>query len=159
MPAAVGPVAGHRHHPIGHVPQLAQILLGRQDDAVAPLGIAGLIDDEHPARMRSQERMRLPALQPAPIERFGVPGGVVQEVVQRLAMGCRDDRRQFDERLVVLARQQQADEVLPQGRALLARPNRSSNCAQNWSIASVVGGVGWRGAAGWAWKRLLPSAG
>ena len=47
-------MAGHRDHPARHMAQLAQILLSRELDAVAPLGIAGLINDEHPARMRSQ---------------------------------------------------------------------------------------------------------
>ncbi len=43
----------------------------------------------------------------------------MHEVVQGLSIRCRHDRPQFDERLVMLARQEQADEILPQGRALL----------------------------------------
>ena len=63
--------------------------------------------------------MRLPALQPPPVERLGVPGRIVQEVVQRLAVGSGHDRGEFDERLVVLARQEQPNQVLAQRPSFL----------------------------------------
>ncbi len=53
MACAIRPLAGHRHHPVGDVSELAQVLLCRQDDAVAALGIARLIDDQHPTRVRA----------------------------------------------------------------------------------------------------------
>jgi hypothetical protein len=53
-------------------PQLAQVLLRGQDDALAALGIARLVHDEHAARMRPQKAMRLPLLQPSAVERLGV---------------------------------------------------------------------------------------
>jgi hypothetical protein len=112
-------MARHRHHPVGDVPQLAEVLLRGQDDAMPPLGIARLVHNEHAARMRPQRGMGLPALQPSVVERFRIPGRRVQEVVQRLPVGPRHDRPQFDERLVVLSWQEQADEILAQRRALL----------------------------------------
>jgi hypothetical protein len=84
MPAAIGPVAGHRHHPIGDVAQLAQILLGGQHDALPALGIARLIHDQHPLAMRPQIRVHLPLLQPAAVQRVRVPRGVVHKVMQPL---------------------------------------------------------------------------
>src|SRR5690348_13982935 len=69
--------------------------------------------------MRTQIGMRLPQLQPPPLERLGVPGRVMHKVVQRLPARTGYDRRQLDERLVVLPRQEQANEVLAQRRALL----------------------------------------
>ncbi len=88
--------------------------------------------------------MRLPLLQPALVERLGVPGRIVQEVVQRLPVGARHDRRQLHQRLVVLARQQQPDQVVAEARAPRAAEQLVKG-AQNWSIASVVGGMDWRG--------------
>jgi hypothetical protein len=73
--AAVGPVARDRHDAIGHVPParaLAQVLLRRQDDAVAPRGIARLIYDEHATGLRAEIRMGFPPLQPATIQGLGV---------------------------------------------------------------------------------------
>ena len=67
-------------------------------------GIARLIDDEDTARVRTQVRMGFPALEPTAIERLGIPGRVVQEVMQRLPIGSRHDVGEFDERLIVLAR-------------------------------------------------------
>jgi hypothetical protein len=101
------------------MPQLAQVLLCGQDDAVAALGIARLIHDEHPTRMRPQIGVRLPLREPAPIERLGVPGRIVHEMVQPLSVRPRHDGPQFDQRLVVLAGQEQPDEILAQRRALL----------------------------------------
>jgi hypothetical protein len=40
--------------------------------AVAPLGIPRLIDDQHPARMRTQIGVRVPALQAPPVERLRI---------------------------------------------------------------------------------------
>ncbi len=114
LATAVGPLAGHRHHPIGDMPQLAQILLGRQHHAAPALGIAGLVDDEDPAGMGPQHGMRLPQLQPALVERRGIPGRLHQEVVQRLPVGTGHQRCQLHQGLVVLARQEQAYQVLPQ---------------------------------------------
>ncbi len=119
MTAAVCPLARHRHHAIGHMPQLAQILLGGEHNPVTALGIARLIDDEHAARMGAQIRMRLPVLESSPIERLGVPRRIVQEVMQRLPIGSGHDAGEFDERLVMLARQQQPDQVLPQRASFL----------------------------------------
>ena len=65
--------------------------------------------------------MGLPELQPAPVERLAVPGRIMQEVVQGLPVGSRHEGRQFDQRLVVFARQQQPDQVLAEGQAFLAR--------------------------------------
>src|SRR5258707_1151552 len=59
MTAAVCPLARHRHHAIGHMPQLAQILLGGEHNPVTALGIARLIDDEQAARIGALIRMRL----------------------------------------------------------------------------------------------------
>jgi len=69
--------------------------------------------------MRAQHRVRLPALQPAPIERLGVPGRSVQEVLQPLTVGTGHDGRQFHHRLVVLAGQQQANQRVAESDALL----------------------------------------
>jgi hypothetical protein len=119
MAAAVRPVAGHRHHAIGHMSQLAPLLRGRQHDAVAPLRITGLVHDEHPAGMRTQIRVRLPAFEPAAIEGRGIPRRVVPRMVQRLPVGAGHDRRHLHDRLVVLAGQQQADEIVAERDALL----------------------------------------
>jgi RNase P/RNase MRP subunit p29 len=112
-------VAGDGHHAVGHLAELAQVLLCRQDDTVATLGIPRLVDDEDAAGMRAEIRMRLPALEPAAVERLGIPGRVVHEVVQRLPVGPRHDRRQLDQGLIVFARQQQADQVVAEGDTLL----------------------------------------
>ncbi len=101
------------------MPQLAQVLLGGQDDAVAALGIPGLVDDQDAARMRTQIGMRLPALESPPVERLAVPGGIVQEMMQGLAVGVGHDRGEFDKRLVVLTRQEQPNQVLPQRTSFL----------------------------------------
>jgi hypothetical protein len=42
----------------------------------------------------------------------------MHEMMQRLSVGSRHDRPQFDERLIVLARQEQTDEILAQRGAL-----------------------------------------
>jgi hypothetical protein len=65
--------------------------------------------------------------------------------MQRLPVGSGHEAGEFDERLVVLSGQEQPNEALGSARRSSNRPNRSSKEAQNWSIASVVGGVGFRG--------------
>src|SRR5262249_18791007 len=54
-----------------------------------------------------------------PVERLGIPGGVMQKVVERLPVGSGHDGGEFDERLVVLARQQQPNQVLAQRSSFL----------------------------------------
>ncbi len=101
---------------------LAHILLGGEHDAAAPLGIARLIDAQHALRVRAQIRMGLPLRQPAAIEGLGLPRRIVQKMVQALAVGAGHDGAQLDQRLVVLARQEQANQVLtPCGALLVAR--------------------------------------
>jgi hypothetical protein len=85
-------------------PSFPHLLLRRQDDALAALGIARLIDDQHPTRVRAEIGMRLPALQSPAIERLRIPRRVMQKVVQRLPVGSGHDVGEFDERLVVLTR-------------------------------------------------------
>jgi hypothetical protein len=101
------------------MPEFPQILLSRELDPMPPLGIAGLVDHEHTPRMRPQIGVRLPLLQPPAVERLRTPGRILQEVVQRLPIRSGHDGPQFDQRRVVLARQEQADEILAQRRALL----------------------------------------
>jgi hypothetical protein len=48
----------------------------------------------------------------------------MQEVVQRLPIRSGHDGPQFDERLVVFARQQEPDEMLPQGLAFFVAPEQ-----------------------------------
>jgi hypothetical protein len=69
--------------------------------------------------MRAEHRVRLPLLQPTAVEGLRVPGRVMQEVVQRLPAGAGYDRRHLHQRLVVLAGQEQPDQILAQRRALL----------------------------------------
>ncbi len=91
---------------------------------MAAFGIAGFVDDEDAAGMRAEHGVRLPLLQAAAVERGGVPGRIVQEVVQRLPPYAGHNRRQLHQRLVVLTGQQQADEVLPQRGALFVAPQQ-----------------------------------
>ena len=114
LAGAVGPLTGHRNAPARPMPQLAQILLSSELNAVAAFGIAGLIDDEHARRVRPEDRMGLPELEPALVERLAVPGGVMEQVVQGLPARSRDDAGKRHQRLVVFARQQQTNQVLAQ---------------------------------------------
>src|SRR5258708_37560274 len=52
----------------------SQIVRGRQHDAVAPLGVAGLVHNEDALGMRAEHGVGLPARQPAAIERRSIPG-------------------------------------------------------------------------------------
>ncbi len=61
--------------------------------------------------------MRLPEGQPLAVERLNVPGRVVQEVVEALALAAWYQRGQHRQRLVVLTWEQQPDQVLPERRA------------------------------------------
>lgn len=119
MPGAIGPLTGHGHDPIGHLAQLAQILLGRQRDALPALGIARLIKDEHSCRMWTQRRVRLPQLQPLTIDRLGIPRSIMHEMLQLLPIGTRDEGCQLDPRLVVLPWQQQSNELVAERLPLL----------------------------------------
>jgi hypothetical protein len=98
--------------------ELAGVLPGGQHDAPAALAVAGLIDDEHPVGVRPQVRVSAPQFQPPRVEGGAVPGRVVQEVMQPLAVGPGDQGGQLGEGLVALPRQQQPDEVVPHGGAL-----------------------------------------
>ena len=80
------------------MPQLAQILLGGQLDAVPALGIAGLVQDEDPGGVRPQIRVCLPQLQALDIDGLGLPRRIMQEVMQPLALGPRNEGRQLDQR-------------------------------------------------------------
>ena len=62
------------------------------------LGIAGLVQDEHPGWVGPQIGMRLPQLQALDIDRFGIPRGIMHEVMQPLALGPRNQGRQLDQR-------------------------------------------------------------
>ena len=112
MAGAVRPVAGDRDHAVGGEVQLADPLLGGQHDALPPLAVTGLIHDQGATRMGSERRARLPERQPPSVELRGVPPSIVQEVVQPLALRSRYQGCQDGQRLVVLAGQQQPDQVL-----------------------------------------------
>jgi len=74
-------VAGDSHDAVGGTAELADVLLGRQHDAMAALTVPGLVDDEHPVAVRPQLRMPPPQRHPPRAQGAGIPGGVVQEVV------------------------------------------------------------------------------
>jgi len=101
------------------VAQLAQILVRRQHDAAAARGVTGLLHTEDALGLGAQIRVRPPPVQPTAVEGLGVPGRVVPEMMQRLAVGPRHDRRHLHHRLVVLPGQQQANQLVAQGHALL----------------------------------------
>src|SRR5260370_30916079 len=98
---------------------MAQVLRDRKDEAQAAFGIAGLVNDQQAAGMGAQVGVGLPLRQPTAIERLGIPRRVMQEVVQALPVGARYDRAQLDQGLIVLARQEQPNQVLAQRRAFL----------------------------------------
>ena len=60
------------------------------------LGIASLVQDEHPGWVRPQIRVRLPELQALAIDRLNIPRGIMHEVMQPLALGPRNQGRQLD---------------------------------------------------------------
>ncbi len=98
-------MTGDRHDPIGpigHLAQLAQVVVRRQHEALAAFGIAGFVHAEHPTGRGAQMGVGLPLREPPPVARVAVPRRVGQEVVQLLAVGARDERGQFHHRLVVL---------------------------------------------------------
>jgi hypothetical protein len=86
---AVGPMARHRHHPVGGEANLADVLLGRKGNAVAALAIASFVDDEHASTMGAQGGMLLPQLKTAGIEGSSIPGRIMQEVGGGAAYDCR----------------------------------------------------------------------
>jgi hypothetical protein len=119
MARAIGPVAGDGYHPVSHVPQLPQVLLGGERDTGAALGIAGLIDDQHPLPMGLQPGMSAPERKSLLVERGAVPGRVMQKVMQGLAPRAGHNGGELDNRLVVLPRQQQPNQVLAHGFSFL----------------------------------------
>ena len=100
-------------------PNLQRLLLGGQDNALPTFGITRLVQDEHPGRMRSQIRMRLPEFQALGIDRLNIPRGIMHKVMQPLALGPRNQGRQLDQRFVVLSWQQESDEIVAEGLPFL----------------------------------------
>jgi len=129
------------------VPQLAQILLGRQLDAGTALGIAGLVEDEDALGMGLEPGMRPPERQALLVEGVGIPRRIVENVVQRLPPRARHDRGQFDDGLVVLARQQQANQIVAHRFPLLGPAEEVVE-----GVAELVDRLGGR-RDGFAWGR------
>ncbi len=115
MARAIRPLTGHSYDPIGGVTQLADVLLSGQHDLVPAFGITGFIDNQHALGMSRQLRPGLPQAQAAPVESRWVLRRVVQEMMQPLAPGAGDNCSQSGKGLVVLARQEQADQILAKG--------------------------------------------
>ena len=63
--------------------------------------------------------MGLPEFQALAVDGLDIPRSIMQKVMQPLALGIRNQGRQLDERLVVLAWQQESNEILAEGLPLL----------------------------------------
>ena len=85
--------------------------------------------------------MGRPLRQPTAIERLGIPRGIMQEMVQALPVGARYDRAQLDQGLIMLARQEQPNEVLAQRRAFLVAGQEVVEVGTEL-IGRLGGGVG-----------------
>ena len=87
----------------------------------------------------------LPPFQALAIDRFDIPRGIMHEMMQPLALGARNQGRQLDQRLVVLAWQQQSNEIVAEGLPLL--PSGEQGIKAGTELINRFGGrtVGWRG--------------
>ena len=85
---------------------------------VPVLAVAGVVDHQHPTRVRCGGRIGGQQLQPAGIDRLGVPMRLRQEKLQPLhrrrpGADHRFSTRQGGQRLVAFPGQQQPGQVLP----------------------------------------------
>ena len=88
--------------------------------------------------MRPQIRVCLPELQALAIDGLGIPRRIMHEVMQPLALGPRNEGRQLDQRLVVLSRQQESNEIVTEGLPLL--PSREQRIKTGTELINRLGG-------------------
>ena len=82
--ALVGPQAGHRDNPVGARADGAQVLERHVRRLGALLAVAGLVDDQHAARVRRHRGVGPEHLQPPRVDGRGVPDGLGEEELQAL---------------------------------------------------------------------------
>jgi hypothetical protein len=123
----VGPQATDHHDAPVDLAELAEVLAGHVRGLGAVFGVAGVVDDQHPARVRRGRGIGAQQSNPAGVDRVGVPDRLRHEELQPLGLGVAGAGDRFGvgqsgERLVALAWRQQPGQVVPEPAPLRQPP-------------------------------------